>query len=134
MTKTLKVLVDLNKDQANELSKKGLTYFEGWIHNIMPCGNRSSCGLSVSDKEICPTYDECLSEKKVEVQSDIVTRSKSIPIYYRMVVKNGEWKVYDVVIEGISLIKNYRSQFREILQKKSPEDLLEILRKKVGNE
>ncbi len=46
--------------------------------------------------------------------------------------KNGNWKVYDVVIEGVSLVSNYRTQFREILAGKTPEALIEILRKKVG--
>jgi len=36
-----------------------------------------------------------------------------------------------VVVEGISLVQNYRSQFREILSKQSPQDLLKILREKV---
>jgi phospholipid transport system substrate-binding protein len=37
-----------------------------------------------------------------------------------MLLENGRWKVYDVVIEGVSLVMNYRSQFREILANKSP--------------
>ncbi len=49
-----------------------------------------------------------------------------------MILKDGEWRVYDVIIEGVSLIKNYRTQFREILANKSPEELLKVLRKKVG--
>jgi phospholipid transport system substrate-binding protein len=72
-----------------------------------------------------------LSDKTTEVQSEVVMSSKSIPIHYRMILDNGEWRVYDVVIEGVSLVQNYRSQFREILTNKSPEDLLEKLRKKV---
>jgi phospholipid transport system substrate-binding protein len=72
-----------------------------------------------------------LSDKTAEVQSDVVRSSKSIPIHYRMILENGEWKVYDVVIEGVSMVQNYRSQFREILTNKSPEDLLKILREKV---
>lgn len=72
-----------------------------------------------------------LSDEIVEVQSEVVTATKSIPIYYRMISKNEEWKVYDVIIEGVSLVKNYRSQFREILANKSPEEMLHILRKKV---
>jgi phospholipid transport system substrate-binding protein len=44
---------------------------------------------------------------------------------------NGTWKVYDVVIENVSLVMNYRTQFNEILAKNTPEQLLEILRKKV---
>ena len=45
--------------------------------------------------------------------------------------KSGTWKVYDVVVENVSLVMNYRSQFNEILSKGTPDDLLEILRKKV---
>jgi len=71
-----------------------------------------------------------LSDKTAEVQSEVVQSSKSIPIHYRMILENGEWKVYDVVIEGVSLVQNYRTQFREILTNKSPEDLLKTLREK----
>jgi phospholipid transport system substrate-binding protein len=72
-----------------------------------------------------------LSETKVEVQTTINTSSKNIPVYYRVILKDGEWKVYDVVIENVSLISNYRTQFNDILAKNTPEQMLEILRKKV---
>jgi phospholipid transport system substrate-binding protein len=71
-----------------------------------------------------------LSDKTAEVQSQVIQSSKSIPIHYRMILKEGEWKVYDVVIEGASLVQNYRTQFREILTNKKPEDLLKQLREK----
>jgi phospholipid transport system substrate-binding protein len=71
-----------------------------------------------------------LSDKTAEVQSEVVRSSKPIPIHYRMILENGEWRVYDVVIEGVSLVQNYRTQFREILTNKSPEDLLKTLREK----
>ena len=45
--------------------------------------------------------------------------------------KSGQWKVYDLIIEGVSLVKNYRTQFKEIIAKDSPEKLLDILREKV---
>ncbi|MBW2164426.1 MAG: ABC transporter substrate-binding protein [Deltaproteobacteria bacterium] len=59
---------------------------------------------------------------------------KQIPINYRVVYKHGEWSGYDVIIEGVSLVRNYRSQFNKILQKKTPEDLLQQLREKVNEE
>jgi phospholipid transport system substrate-binding protein len=71
-----------------------------------------------------------LSDKTAEVQSEVLRPSKSIPIHYRMILENEEWKVYDVVIEGVSLVQNYRSQFREILTNKPPENLLKMLREK----
>jgi phospholipid transport system substrate-binding protein len=78
------------------------------------------------------TKEVSLSENIVEVQSVVEARTGEIPIYYRVINKNGQWKVYDVVIEGVSLVENYRTQFREILSDNSPQALLEILRKKVG--
>ena len=72
-----------------------------------------------------------LKKGRVEVESNIITSdNKKVPLNYRMILKDNQWRVYDVVIEGVSMVKNYRSQFQQILSKKSPEDLLETLRKK----
>jgi phospholipid transport system substrate-binding protein len=89
--------------------------------------------LAYSDEEIVFGQESMLRETKAEVQSTMYTKDKKeIPIFYRLTKENDEWKVYDVIVEGISLIKNYRDQFREILSTQSPEELLDILRKKVG--
>jgi len=89
--------------------------------------------LSYSDEKIVFNKEVPLTEKTSEIQSAVLRKNGEIPIYYRVVLKGGTWKVYDVVIEGVSLISNYRSQFREILMNKHPEALLETLRRKVGN-
>ncbi|MCX8023273.1 MAG: ABC transporter substrate-binding protein [Syntrophorhabdaceae bacterium] len=73
-----------------------------------------------------------LSESTVEVQTSVTAKGGPAAIYYRAIKKEEGWKVYDVVIEGVSLINNYRTQFREILGNNPPETLLETLRKKVG--
>jgi len=52
-------------------------------------------------------------------------------IDYRLLLNGAEWKVYDVVIEGISLVNNYRQQFGSILNKESFESLLKRMKKKV---
>jgi len=88
--------------------------------------------LLYTDVKIVFRKEVALTEKTVEVQSTALTKSGEVPIYYRVILKEGVWRVYDVVIEGISLINNYRSQFKEILVNKPPESLLETLRKKVG--
>jgi phospholipid transport system substrate-binding protein len=85
-----------------------------------------------TDEQVNFTKEAPLSETTVEVQSVVVTKSGSVPIYYRIIKKDSGWKVFDVVIEGVSLINNYRTQFREILGNNPPEKLLETLRKKVG--
>lgn len=75
-----------------------------------------------------------LGKNKAEVESAIITEdNKTIPMHYRLVLKNDKWQVYDVVIEGISLVQNYRSQFRDILSKNKPDVLLDKLRNKVQN-
>ncbi len=72
-----------------------------------------------------------LKKGRVEVESYIITLDNTkVPLFYRMTNKSGQWRAYDVVIEGVSMIKNYRGQFRQILSKKKPEDLLQILREK----
>jgi phospholipid transport system substrate-binding protein len=71
-------------------------------------------------------------EDRALVYTRVITSTKEIPIDYRVVLKDGTWRVYDVVIEGVSLVKNYRSQFREMLKNNDPEYLLDSLRKKVG--
>jgi phospholipid transport system substrate-binding protein len=72
-----------------------------------------------------------IADNQFEVQSKIITSAKEIPIFYRVILKDGKWKVYDVVVENVSLVQNYRTQFNDILAKDTPEKLLEILRKKV---
>ena len=57
--------------------------------------------------------------------------NKNVSIDYRLHKTNGEWKVYDVVVEGVSLIVNYRSQFSAILANESFNSLLQKLREKV---
>jgi len=88
--------------------------------------------MAYKDEKVIFQKENMLSGDTVEVQSNVITKTAETPINYRLILKGGEWKVYDVVIEGVSLIKNYRTQFREILAKKSPEELLKVLRKKVG--
>jgi phospholipid transport system substrate-binding protein len=87
--------------------------------------------LAYTDEKIVFDRETMVSKTQAEIQTKIVTPSKEIPISYRVLLKNGDWKVYDIVIENVSLVLNYRTQFHDILAKNSPEQLLEILRKKV---
>ena len=89
--------------------------------------------LSYSDEKILFDREVPISKGRVEVQTRVMTtKSKEVPFNYRVFQnKSGTWKVYDVVVENVSLVMNYRSQFNEILAKGTPDELLEILRKKV---
>lgn len=87
--------------------------------------------LGYKDEKIVFGKETPLANNLAQVQTKVITSSKEIPIDYRVMLKGGAWKVYDVVIENVSLVQNYRSQFRSILAKNTPDQLLEILRKKV---
>ncbi len=70
---------------------------------------------------------------KVEVRTTITMKDgRKTPVFYRMLKKNGKWVVYDVIIENISLVKNYRTQFQDILNSASPEDLTARVRAKAA--
>ena len=89
--------------------------------------------LAYSDQKIIFGKETMLKKGRAEVQSYLQTSDgKKIPLFYRLTDKSGSWKVYDVIIKGVSMVKNYRTQFREIISKDSPEKLIEILRDKVA--
>ncbi len=68
---------------------------------------------------------------RVEQLSELSTSDgRTIPVSYRMLPKNGTWVVYDVIVEGVSLVKNYRTQFQDILTTASPEELTKRIRAK----
>jgi len=69
------------------------------------------------------------------VRTMIVTpQGSEIPVNYRMVRREGDqWKVYDVVIEGVSLVANYRSQFNKIIETSSYKDLVARLKAKAAS-
>jgi phospholipid transport system substrate-binding protein len=63
------------------------------------------------------------------VSSKLLTKTGSeVPIDYRMLKKGDRWLVYDVVIEGVSLISNYRTQFNKIIQTSSYQELVKKMK------
>jgi len=89
--------------------------------------------LAYSDQKVIFDKEIMLKKGRAEVQSYLQTSDGTkVPLFYRLTDKKGSWKVYDVIIEGVSMVKNYRTQFREIISKDSPDKLLEVLREKVN--
>lgn len=87
--------------------------------------------LDYSNEKVDFYKEDMKKDTQAEIQTKIVTSSKEVPIFYRVILKDGKWRVFDVVVENVSLVQNYRTQFNDILANKTPEQLLEILRKKV---
>jgi phospholipid transport system substrate-binding protein len=74
---------------------------------------------------------ETVDGDQATVKTKIVTKQESeIPVEYRMMKRGDKWLVYDVVIEGVSLISNYRTQFNKIIQTSSYQELVKKIRAK----
>lgn len=75
--------------------------------------------------------DESIQDGYAVVRTKVATSTGTeIPLDYRLMKKDGKWVVYDVVIEGVSLVNNYRSQFSQIIRSDSYRELVKKLKKK----
>lgn len=89
---------------------------------------------SYNDEKIV-YLDEKIDGKYAIVKTKIVTkRNVEIPIDYRMMDKGGKWEVYDVSIEGVSLVNNYRAQFSKIIRTSSYQELVRRMKNKQEEE
>jgi phospholipid transport system substrate-binding protein len=75
---------------------------------------------------------EILDGNIAEVRTVVVRANDRIPLNYRLLDADGTWKVYDVVIEGVSLVSNYRTQFSKIIHESSYAELVRRLKTKVS--
>lgn len=74
--------------------------------------------------------NERREKEYAEVRTKVLTGKTEIPLDYRLLNKGSTWRVYDVVVDGVSLVSNYRGQFSKILRTSSYADLVDQLRKK----
>ena len=71
------------------------------------------------------TYEEAVQvKKKIHVPTYLISKQKKISMLYKLYQPEGGWKIYDVEIQGVSIIRSYRSQFSEILKNGTIDDLL----------
>jgi len=76
---------------------------------------------------------ETIDQDYAEVESKVTNgKGEESPVFYRLKRTDGKWKVYDAVVENISIVNNYRSQFDRVLTKSSFEELKKLLREKAG--
>lgn len=70
----------------------------------------------------------------VETSIVLPAQSRKVPVSYRCLQQGDRWLIYDVAIEGVSLVNNYRSQFSDILQTSSFDELLKKIEKRIADE
>lgn len=76
---------------------------------------------------------EQVRKDRATVDTAVVTSDKRIPITYRLKLTKGKWVAYDVVIEGISLVNNYRSTFSAIVKAGGMDGLLTDLERRISD-
>jgi len=75
-------------------------------------------------------YDAPVQEGiKIQIPTSVISKNKRIAMMYKLYKSSNSWKIYDIEIEGVSLISTYRSQFYDILSKGTIDDLLLKLEK-----
>jgi phospholipid transport system substrate-binding protein len=85
-----------------------------------------------SDEKVHIVGAETPSDSRVLVKTKTVSSTKQMPIDFSFLKQDEKWLLYDVRVEGVSLVKNYRTQFREILLNKSADQFIERVRDKVN--
>ncbi|NJN70610.1 MAG: ABC transporter substrate-binding protein [Nitrospira sp.] len=79
-----------------------------------------------------------LTERKegsyAEVRTELRSDKTTLPMDYRLLLKEGRWAAYDIIIDGVSLVSNYRSQFQKIIRESSYQELVKKLRERTMTE
>jgi phospholipid transport system substrate-binding protein len=76
---------------------------------------------------------EIIRGNKAEVRTLVIGNGKEIPLSYKLKLNNSRWLIYDVIIENVSLVRNYRSQFDPIMKKEGFAGLVKRLEKKIAS-
>jgi phospholipid transport system substrate-binding protein len=76
---------------------------------------------------------EIIDQDYAEVEAKVInTKGETSPVIYRLKRTDGKWKIYDAVVENLSIVNNYRSQFDRVISKSSFEELKRLLKEKAG--
>lgn len=84
------------------------------------------------DEKVIYLNQKIDSGTRALVNIRVLWRGLEVPVKIRMIKRNGMWKAYDVSVLGISALKNYRAQFKVILGKESPQQVIDRLKKKIA--
>jgi phospholipid transport system substrate-binding protein len=76
-----------------------------------------------SDEKVIYKEPVASGSKKVNIPTLLVSKQNEISVLYKFYLSNEKWRIYDVEVEGISIVSSYRAQFKEVLKKGTIEDI-----------
>ena len=112
----------------NTLSDKDKQEFVGLFQTLLTSSYADK--VETYSGEGVQYLNERTEKDFAEVRTKVLTGKTEIPLDYRLLNKGTDWRVYDVVVDGVSLVSNYRGQFSKILRSSTFADLLDQLHKK----
>lgn len=113
----------------NKMSEGEQTEFVDLFTKLLTATYADKIG-SYSGEQVKYLEERLDGDDYAEVRTKMVGKT-TIPLDYRLLKKDGEWRAYDVIIDGVSLVQNYRRQFTSIMQSSSYDHLVQTLREKV---
>jgi phospholipid transport system substrate-binding protein len=114
--------------QWNQLSDKDKQEFVDLFRTLLT--NTYADRVENYSGEGVQYLNERTEKEYAEVRTKVLSGKTEIPMDYRLLHKDNDWRVYDVVVDGVSLVNNYRGQFSKILHTSSYPGLIDQLRKK----
>ena len=120
--------------QWNELTENQRQEFVQLFVELVKRSYQSTLEQQTKDAQF--SFDqERIEGENAEVDTRILApaQGKPITVNYQLHRQEGEWRIYDVVAENVSLVRNYHNQFDRILKKSSYDGLVQALKKKVQN-
>jgi phospholipid transport system substrate-binding protein len=112
----------------NQLTDQQKQEFVGLFRTLLT--NSYADKIETYSGEGVQYLNERTEKEYAEVRTKVLSGKTEIPLDYRLINRADDWRVYDVVVDGVSLVNNYRGQFTKILRASSYSDLVDQLRKK----
>ena len=87
-----------------------------------------------TDEEVIYLSQHPLADSRVLVKVNVLWKGVEVPVQVRMIKRNDTWKVYDIIVLGVSGVRNYRAQFQTILLKQSPAQVIDLIENRIKRE
>ena len=87
-----------------------------------------------SDEKVIFLSQDIFADSRALIKTKVLWHDLKIPVDIWMLKRNGTWKAYDVVVSGVSAVWNYQAQFEELLLKKSPDQIIELVKSRMEQE
>ena len=83
------------------------------------------------DEKLIYVGQEMKSATRARVSIKVVWKGQKIPVDLRMIKRRGLWKVYDIQVLGVSAVRNYRAQFKSLLSKETPAQVIDRMKERI---